>query len=71
MSAGKGDKLRAGANLEAYWSNYNDVFRKRKTIKQWQDHFGGATIDCDAFKEHKAEDLLTEQQYKKLLQSCT
>lgn len=71
MSAGKGDKLRAGANLEAYWSNYNDVFRKRKTIKQWQDHFGGATIDCDTFKEHNAEDLLTEQQYTKLLQSCT
>lgn len=71
MSAGKGDKLRAGANLEAYWSNYNDVFRKRKTIKQWQDYFGGATIDCDAIKEHNAEDLLTEQQYTKLIQSCT
>ena len=26
--AGKGDKLRKGANLEAYWNNYDNIFRK-------------------------------------------
>jgi hypothetical protein len=71
MSAGKGDKLRAGANLDAYWSNYDDVFRKRKTIKQWQCYFNDAIIDQTAFEQHNSEDLLTEQEYKKLQQSCT
>ena len=31
MSAGKGDKLRAGANLQSYWENYDNIFRKRKS----------------------------------------
>jgi hypothetical protein len=71
MSAGKGDKLRAGANLDAYWSNYDNVFRKRKTIKQWQKHFDDVIIDYDGFREYNADDLITEQQYKKQLESCT
>ena len=29
---GKGDKLRQGANLNAYWNNYDNIFRKRKKI---------------------------------------
>lgn len=29
MSAGKGDKLRKGANLNAYWNNYDEIFRKK------------------------------------------
>jgi len=33
MSAGKGDKLRKGADLKAYWSNYDEIFRK-KTVEQ-------------------------------------
>jgi hypothetical protein len=28
--AGKGDQLRKGANLEAYWNNYDNIFRKCK-----------------------------------------
>lgn len=28
--AGKGDQLRKGANLEAYWNNYDSIFRKCK-----------------------------------------
>lgn len=28
--AGKGDKLRQGADLKAYWENYNNIFRKVK-----------------------------------------
>lgn len=32
---GKGDKLRKGANLKAYWENYDRIFRK--TISQNTD----------------------------------
>lgn len=36
--AGKGDKIREGADLKAYWSNYDNIFRKYKpkndTIQQ-------------------------------------
>jgi len=28
--AGKGDKLRPGANLKKYWNNYDAIFRKDK-----------------------------------------
>lgn len=28
--AGKGDKIREGANLKAFWSNYDNIFRKDK-----------------------------------------
>lgn len=28
--AGKGDKIRPGANLKAYWDNYDNIFRKKK-----------------------------------------
>jgi hypothetical protein len=71
MSAGKGDKLRAGANLQSYWENYDNIFRKRKTIKQWQKHFNDVIIDYDGFREYNADDLITEQQYKKQLELCT
>jgi len=33
MSAGKGSKLRKGANLPSYWDNYDKIFSKtKKTI---------------------------------------
>lgn len=32
--AGKGDQLRKGANLEAYWNNYDNIFRKCKPKTQ-------------------------------------
>ena len=30
--AGKGDKLRPGANLNLYWENYDNIFRKNKDM---------------------------------------
>lgn len=30
---GKGDGLRKGANLNAYWNNYDSVFRRPKVIE--------------------------------------
>ena len=32
MSAGKGPELRKGANLHAYWNNYDSIFRKKDPI---------------------------------------
>jgi hypothetical protein len=28
--AGKGDKLRKGADLQKYWNNYDNIFKKDK-----------------------------------------
>lgn len=41
--AGKGPELRKGANLQAYWNNYDDIFRRPKTIK---DGFGSEWVCC-------------------------
>jgi hypothetical protein len=32
VSAGKGDGLRKGANLSAYWDNYDNIFRHRANV---------------------------------------
>lgn len=32
MSAGKGDKLRKGADLNKYWSNYDAIFGAKKSL---------------------------------------
>jgi len=29
---GKGDKLRKGANLNAYWQNYDNIFRRQNNV---------------------------------------
>ena len=29
--AGKGDKLRKGANMQAFWDNYDGIFCKKST----------------------------------------
>jgi hypothetical protein len=34
--AGKGDKLRKGANLKAFWDNYDNIFSK-KAVEQLQE----------------------------------
>ena len=67
MSAGKGDKLRKGANLNSYWENYDQVFRKRKTVKEWQSFLSLKIENYDGFREYNSDDLLTEQEFKKCL----
>lgn len=32
--AGKGPKTRKGANLSAYWDNYDSIFRKKELSKE-------------------------------------
>ena len=67
MSAGKGDKLRKGANLNSYWENYDKIFRKRKTVKEWQSFLSLKIENYNGFCEYNRDDLLTEEEFKKCL----
>jgi hypothetical protein len=69
--AGKGDSLRKGANLSAYWSNYDDIFRRRKTVYEWQKHFGHVIKSYDGFREYREDDLLTKEEYESGYIKCT
>lgn len=56
--AGKGDKLRKGANLNLYWQNYDSIFNKGKSWTATKCICGGEmyydlnedTIKCDKCK---------------------
>lgn len=61
--AGKGSELRKGANLSAFWDNYDSIFRKRKTVADWAAHFGDRIKSYDGFREYSENDLLTEKEY--------
>jgi len=70
--AGKGDKTRAGANFNAYWNNFDNIFRReKKTVYQWQEKFGDIIKSYDGFRHISESDLITEEEYKKGLTSCT
>lgn len=43
-SAGKGDSMRKGANLPAYWSNYDNIFRRKEIL---DDGFGNSWRKCN------------------------
>jgi len=58
--AGKGDSLRKGANLPAFWAGHDRIFRKRKSLKEWRGHFGHAD---EGGGEYNIDDQLTEQEY--------
>lgn len=71
-SNGKGDKPRSGANYSAYWQNYDNIFRReKKTVYQWQEQFGDVIKSYDGFRHIKETDLITEEEYKSGLTSCT
>lgn len=71
-SAGKGDSPRKGANLSAYWNNYDTIFRRpKKNIAEWAAHFGDQIKSYDGFREYSCADLLTEEEYKNGLIRCT
>lgn len=69
---GKGDKLRKGADLNAYWQNYDNIFRRpRKTVFEWQKHFGHVIKSYDGFREYNHDDLLTQEEYESGYIRCT
>jgi hypothetical protein len=48
--AGKGSKLRKGANFNNYWDNY--PFPEKNTVLNWSDKFGDKIIDKVGFHNH-------------------
>jgi hypothetical protein len=69
MSAGKGDKLRKGANMTKYWDNYDAIFAKKKSIGEWQKHFNVQPCDYAHAKTFNNDEIVTEQQFKRLLKN--
>ncbi len=70
--SGKGDSLRKGANLSAYYNNYDNIFRReKKTVYQWQEKFGDVIKSYDGFRHISESDLITEEEYKTGLTVCT
>lgn len=67
MSAGKGDKLRAGANLKKYWDNYDVIFAKKKTILEWQKQFDCANMNINN-SNSPLDEAITLEQFKQLMQ---
>lgn len=71
-SNGKGDSLRKGANLSAYYDNYDNIFRReKKTVYQWQEKFGDIIKSYDGFRHIKETDLITEEEYNNGVVRCT
>jgi hypothetical protein len=69
-SAGKGDSLRKGANLNAYWQNYDNIFA-RKTWTDWAEQFGDIVLDPDGFDRKDWSKKYTLEEYKAGLPHCT
>ena len=71
-NAGKGDSLRKGANLMAYYENYDNIFRRpKKTVGEWAEHFGDMIKSYDGFRHISLDDLITEDEYNNGVVSCT
>lgn len=70
MSAGKGSKPRP-VDKTKWDENYDRIFSKRKTVLDWQKHFGDKIKSYDGFREYTQDDLLTEKEYQIGLNSCT
>jgi hypothetical protein len=63
--AGKGSKLRKGANLNNYWDNY--PFPEKNTVLNWSDKFGDKIIDKVGFRDLPVGVKITEDEYTERL----
>lgn len=70
MSAGKGSRPRP-VDKTKWDENYELIFRKRKTVYEWQKYFGDMIKSYDGFREYTQDDLLTEREYQIGLSDCT
>lgn len=70
MSAGKGSKPRP-VDLKTFEANYEKIFSHRKTILDWQKHFGHVIKSYDGFRQYTKEDLLTQEEYESGYVRCT
>lgn len=68
--AGKGDKLRKGADLKAYWNNYDNIFR-RQTWQEWARELGETIIDPDGFDRTNPNKKYSRKEFDEGLPDCT
>jgi hypothetical protein len=68
--AGKGSRPRP-IDKKTWDENYDLIFRKRKTIVEWQKHFGHIIKSYDGFREYNQDDLLTQEEYESGYVKCT
>ena len=64
--AGKGDKIRKGANLKAYWDNF--PLEEKNTASYWGCKMGYNILDHKGFRDMKPGDKLTEYEFMKRLE---
>ncbi len=64
--AGKGDKVRKGANHKAYWDNF--PFDEKNTISYWGHKMGYNILDYKGFRDVKPGDKLTEHEFMKRIE---
>ena len=68
--AGKGPEIRKGANLQAYWDNYDSIFR-RKTWQEWAEEYKVVIIDPDGFDRTDPNKKYSRKEFEKGLPYCT
>ncbi len=68
--AGKGSRPRP-VDKKTWDENYDKIFKKRKTVAEWAEHFGDRIKSYDGFREYNQDDLLTEKEYQNGLPHCT
>jgi hypothetical protein len=66
--AGKGSKIRKGANLGNYWNNF--PFDEKNTVTYWKDKFGDKIYDDIGFRDLSVGAKITEKEYLQRLEKC-
>lgn len=68
IMAGKGSKLRKGANLGNYWNNF--PFEEKNTVSYWKSKFGDKIADEKGFRDLPVGSKITEDEYLRRLDEC-
>jgi hypothetical protein len=66
--AGKGSKLRKGANLQNYWNNF--PFDEKNTVTYWKNKFGDKIADERGFRDLAVGAKISEKEYLERLEDC-
>jgi hypothetical protein len=66
--AGKGSKLRKGANLSNYWNNF--PFDEKNTVTYWKTKFGDKIADEKGFYDLAVGEKISEKEYLERLEYC-
>jgi hypothetical protein len=66
--AGKGSKMRKGANHGNYWNNF--PFDEKNTVSYWKNKFGDSIYDDIGFRDLSVGAKITEEDYLQRLEKC-